>query len=372
MLALVSICSFSAVAQENGNRDENGKIVRGAYETNRAFDNWFVGAGAGVNGFFGKRIDMKLSGFDLDLNVGKWFTPSVGARVGYRGVKNAYADKYAKVSGNEKWNQHFMHADLLWNISNAISGYKETRIWDVIPYAQTGILRKTGGSGKAWAFGAGAGIINDFRICKHVDLFIDLSGIVTTNNDFGNKVGTRFAFLPSLSAGIVFNIGKSNFSRKTIVAPLPFTEADYEALKKANESLKNANKALADENEALKGRKPETVYVNVDNNVNPSSTFYFDMGKTSLSAREIAHLDYYIENVLKNSDKTFVITGSADKGTGSAKRNQFLSEKRAEFVKNYLVKNGISEDRLIVKAEGENNNRFSQPVLNRVAIIEQN
>ena len=30
--------SVNAFAQENANRDENGKIVRGAYETNRAFD----------------------------------------------------------------------------------------------------------------------------------------------------------------------------------------------------------------------------------------------------------------------------------------------------------------------------------------------
>ena len=31
--------SFSASAQENNNRDENGNIVRGSYETNRFGDN---------------------------------------------------------------------------------------------------------------------------------------------------------------------------------------------------------------------------------------------------------------------------------------------------------------------------------------------
>jgi hypothetical protein len=30
------------MAQEDGNRDENGKIVRGPYETNRFGDNWFI------------------------------------------------------------------------------------------------------------------------------------------------------------------------------------------------------------------------------------------------------------------------------------------------------------------------------------------
>ena len=38
VLAAASLLfSVSAFAQEDANRDENGKVVRGAYETNRAF-----------------------------------------------------------------------------------------------------------------------------------------------------------------------------------------------------------------------------------------------------------------------------------------------------------------------------------------------
>ena len=49
-LAIASLLfSANAFAQENNNRDENGKVVRGAYETNKAFDNTFIGIGAGVN-----------------------------------------------------------------------------------------------------------------------------------------------------------------------------------------------------------------------------------------------------------------------------------------------------------------------------------
>ena len=39
----------AAMAQENGNRDENGKIVRGPYLTNKFGDNWFIGVAGGVN-----------------------------------------------------------------------------------------------------------------------------------------------------------------------------------------------------------------------------------------------------------------------------------------------------------------------------------
>lgn len=369
-LAIASLCSFSAFAQENANRDENGKIVRGSYETNGAWDNWFVGVGAGVNGFVAKQVDFKFGGFALDINVGKWFTPSVGARIGYRGINNKYNYEFEKVGGAAKWNQHFLHADLMWNISNAFSGYKETRVWDVIPYIQGGILRNT--QPKSWNFGAGAGILNDFRLCKHVDLFVDLSAIVTRNRDFGNVSGTRFAFLPTATAGLIFNLGKTGFSRHSSITPVPvpFTVDQYNALKNRVAELEKENAALKNEIEALKNAAPDTVYVGSQSDVKSAATLYFDLGSTVLSSRELAHLDFYIDNVMKDSEQTFTVTGSADKGTGSAKRNQYLSEKRAEFVKNYLVKKGVDENKLVIKAEGDTNNRFDKPVLNRVVVIE--
>src|SRR5574344_2271994 len=69
--------SFSANAQENNNRDANGKIVRGAYETNGLWDNWFIGVGAGVNSVYNNG-DFGKYGIATDVNLGKWFTPSVG------------------------------------------------------------------------------------------------------------------------------------------------------------------------------------------------------------------------------------------------------------------------------------------------------
>ena len=53
VLATASLLfSFNAFAQENNNRDENGKIVRGAYETNRALDNTFITIAGGINSVF--------------------------------------------------------------------------------------------------------------------------------------------------------------------------------------------------------------------------------------------------------------------------------------------------------------------------------
>lgn len=373
-LALVSLLGANAFAQENANRDENGKVVRGPYETNGAGSNWFIGIGAGLNGYIARDVDFQLGAFALEANVGKWFTPTVGARIGYRGIKNKF--DYTSPRGvdySEKWNQDIIHADFLWNISNALSGYKETRTWDFIPYATAGLIHN--GTPRSWDFGAGFGLLNDIRLCNRVDLFIDLSAMVSRRNRINKEIlpnGHRYSVLPGVTAGLFFNLGKTGFSRHSSITPVPvpFTVDQYNALKNRVAELEKENAALKNEIAALKKVKPDTVYVGSQSEVKSAATLYFDCGSAVLSSRELAHLDFYIDNVMKDSKQTFTLTGSADKGTGTAKRNQYLSEKRAEFVKNYLVKKGVDENKLVIKAEGDTNNRFDKPVLNRVVVIE--
>ena len=83
------------------------------------------------------------------------------------------------------------------------------------------------------------------------------------------------------------------------------------------------------------------------------------------------NLGYMAEIIKKSPEKTFKVIGSADKSTGSAKRNQQLSEMRAEAVCNALVeKYGVNKKQLQVVANGSNNEPFDKPVLNRVTIVE--
>ncbi len=61
----------------------------------------------------------------------------------------------------------------------------------------------------------------------------------------------------------------------------------------------------------------------------------------------------------------------ADKATGSTKVNRRISEQRMQYVYDILVKKyGISPDRLVKKSEGDSNNRFDEPELNRIVIIQ--
>lgn len=389
---LACISTPNAGAQENANRDDNGKVVRGPYHTNGAWDNWFIGVGAGVNSTVGKGYQ-NFGGFGLatDVFVGKWFTPSVGARIGWKGATNKvnYTEGFGSITtSNGKYWSNAANADLLWNISNAFSGYKETRTWDVIPYARFSYLVANARDGKYvegntrgngsehysnQEYGAGFGIINDFRLGKLVDIFVDFSALAV-KNDFYGKTGatrSRVCWIPSATAGLVFNLQRNNFDRhhEPVVVPVPCTVDQYNSLKDRVDVLQNENASLKNEIEKLKNQPADTVVVG--ENILSPAIVYFGLDKATLTERELAHLDFYVNNVMsKVENHVFVLTGSADKETGNPKYNQDLSERRVNYIHNILVeKYNISKD-MIIKAEGDTNNKFKPYVLNRCVTIE--
>lgn len=373
VMAGVLVVSPAANAQENGNRDENGKVVRGAYETNKFGDNWFIGAGAGVNSWLGNGASPK-AGVAVDAFVGKWITPTVGVRMGWKGLKDGVSAKDGYTIADEKFNYNSVHADVLWNLSNLFSGYKETRTWNISVYPTFAYMN----AAKNKEFGAGIGMLNNFRLGNRVGLYLDLSAL-TTKVDFAGispRPKTLVGILPSATFGLTVNLGKTGFKRHSSVVPaivpVPFTEAQYNNLQDKVNALEKENKDLKAQIEELKNAKPDTVTVSKAGDLVSPATLYYEIGSTKLSEREEAHLDFYVKNILEQApDKVFVLTGSADKGTGTAARNQYLSEQRVNNVKKVLVeKYGIAEDHLIVKAEGATNNRFGSAVLNRVVTIE--
>lgn len=82
------------------------------------------------------------------------------------------------------------------------------------------------------------------------------------------------------------------------------------------------------------------------------SNIFFDFGKASLRTESIGELDK-IKKFLENAPSLKLqINGHTD-NVGNATYNKILSKRRAQSVKNYLIQNGIDEDRIFVMGFGQ-------------------
>lgn len=399
--SVMILAAVNVSAQENGNRDKDNKIVRGPYETNGFGGNWFIGIGGGINTFVDNGYDPRISP-NIDVNVGKWFTPSVGARVGYQGFGFSEWAPNPTVLGPElnvdkgmykrKQGFAYAHADVMWNISNAFSGYKETRFWDFVPYVHGGLLHGYGMDGKKFSkneFAAGVGLYNTMRLSNRVKLALDLRGTVV--NGRIHEAAGGITGLASATFGVIVNLGKTNWKRATQIPEgyRPYNIRKVERLTETASKLEKDNKALAQRNSAMAcandDLKKENCTLSKENgnlkkeisglrnktvSVTPGAVF-FKIGQTVLDERELFNLDFYVKTCIRqDSGKVFKITGYADNQTGSKKRNQQLSEQRVQYVYDILKnKYNIPAERLVVKAAGAAA-RFSSPELNRSVVLE--
>ena len=86
--------------------------------------------------------------------------------------------------------------------------------------------------------------------------------------------------------------------------------------------------------------------------VSTSATIYFDFDKYNLTSRSIQTLRGVISAMKDNSSITLVLEGHADE-RGTREYNLALGQRRAEIVSDYLVLNGIQNQRITVKSYGE-------------------
>ena len=395
LIAVTMTVSPGLNAQENGNRDLEGKIVRGPYETNRFGDNWFIGVGGGINVFLNEGYKVKI-GPSVDGNFGKWFTPAVGMRVGYQGFLSQVWSPQPGILGStlnedndsylQKIGYMYVHGDFLWNASDAIGGYKETRFWDLIPYLHAGYFRSYGVDDVDFydnEFAVGAGLLHQLRLARRLDLIIDMRATVVNGRVINNS---GVGILPSVTAGLSVDLGWPEFTRTSSIieaveiANLERTailETAIAALEVANAALENdniklekANKKLIKENNQLKSL-PVVEETDFFTGMTPA-TIFFNIGEATLGEKEMAHLDFIARNLIAKADQDtnilITVMGSADGNTGTARRNMHLSEARGKYVFDILTtKYNISPERLTIKTEVVK--KAAKPELSRSVVI---
>lgn len=393
---MVACLMATAMFAQESNRDANGKIQFGPYETNSFFSNWFVEVGGGVNvpvdavsNIFRKdaKAEADFGGLALYGNVGKWFDPCFGARIGWQGLTSGrlsfpneagefipnHVENFVWWPNDDNLAFHYIHGDFMVNASNLFAGYKERRAIDIVPYVTTGVVFNKNAS----SFALGGGVQFPIRVSNTVSIVPQVQALGLNDKIFG---GQNIVLQTTATVGVRINLGKKNWTRVAttggewaarVAEAVAAKELADKALKsqkanldKANEDiarLTNENAKLAAENERLKNVEPAKV--NFD-----TATFYFEIGKAVLSPEQLAQLDYFAENVIKNSGKVkFCIAGATDTATGTAKRNAELRKARAEYVCDYLANKlggiSIEESEDVLEDIGET------PELSRAVVI---
>ena len=430
---------------EGVNRDENGNVVRGAYLTNEWFDNWYIGGSAGITAATSRINDAVITP-QFDITLLKWFTPSVGARLGYQGFTgkeyltigyNPWQINHSPLpfdselghNGTLSYGSAYVHGDLLWNITNALGGYKRDRFMNVSIYANAGYYRMYDNTeGQGWKsanhdneFAFGAGLYNTFRLTDRLVATLDFRHFSTASR-YKTYEGVRTHHWTA-TAGLAYNIYRTYWNRaQKIISDNDASMAQAAAAMKALEQATAENDALAkkvaqkeaeiaakdaeikDRDDAIQsmsklvaggagagtgtgtgaGHTPDRTKLDDSKNVielpyedlveraNAADLvvyYYINVDKVNFS--ELRHLDTYIQSTLKaDPDHVFYLTGSADKGTGTMERNTYLCRSRAYGVRDILIKDyGVKPENIVIKATVVSDKHLDG-ALDRCVIIE--
>ena len=151
----------------------------------------------------------------IDVAVGKWFTPVVGARLMYSGLSAKGATRWGlahstgeQVDGwgtgmyHSKFNFYSFQADALFNLCNAFKGYDEERLYNCSPYVGIGVIH-TSDVPKETSVTGHFGILNTFRLNSALDFNVDLRSTFL-NDDFDGEPGGRGEGMLSATIGFTY------------------------------------------------------------------------------------------------------------------------------------------------------------------------
>ena len=189
------------------------------------------------------------------------------------------------------------------------------------------------------------GLQNNFRLCEHVDFFIDLQYTMIDFKDLSHDA--------AVYAGFNFNLGKTTWDCPvTAVCPTwKYTDAEGDALVA---KLNAADRKISDLQQQLDACLKRPAAVEKVQDCEGLATVYYPINQYGLSSREKTILKSVASVMQENPNKKYVLTGWADNYTGTEEVNARLRQQRVDGVYNYLVQCGVDGGQLQTTTDNAN------------------
>lgn len=371
---------------------------------------WYLSGAFGYQYTIGETTDASaLSYMNAQIAVGYNFTPVWGLRLAINGWQSRAAyvptpDLEEKGAPSKQWKWYYVapSLDVTMDLVNLIGGYKYDRIVSAGPLAGVGaniffhnneatqarqdLNDAIPGLGNAIMPGNDSyntywegckasplgkvGVFIDFRITDKFRL-----GVEGSANFLMDKYNSKYAHNPDwyLNALVTarYNFGGTYNEKKVKKDELlpckqqPDTVVQLDTVYVEKEVVDTLAIITAAQNSGN-----GTAYLAMRDSLR--TEIFFPISSNKVSVREAVKLRHILDFMNKYPNSKVLVTGYADKGTGTAKYNQMISEKRAQVVKEYLISQGIAEDRITVKGLGDTvqpyDKKGDSPELNRVSI----
>ena len=305
----------------------------------------------------------------VQLSLGRQFSPAWGVRLSAVGwdARNALA---WPDGGYYSWNYIQGTADVTLSLPGLFSGFNWDRCWDVYALLGGGVAVGWNnddvkgldahylGFDKQWdgtrAFLAARGGLGvSYRVHDYISLLLE-GNISMLPDHFNSKVGKHRCsrdWQMNIMAGVQIALGKPIKKIARPVPPPPPPVIEPEPVKVPEPEPV----AMAD-TEPMP--VPEPMVVDV----------YYAINSVTITEPQRVKLDSLVTYLKLNPETKVVITGYADRQTGTAAYNLQISRRRADAVYRYLKQKGLGDDRMQVSAMGDKEQPRPTMLENRVVI----
>lgn len=365
MLVLMSV-SLTAPAQD---QQQERRLVSEAYD--EFAPHWFLQLQAGAAHSFGETKFRNTISPAAQIAAGYKFNKLFGLRLAVNGWQGK--NEYKSVNLKYKWNYVQPNLDVMLDLSNLIAGWKADRLFNAYAFVGAGMPVGFGnddavnaaasmsdiGFEKLWDgtkvfWAARGGLGADFRLSRRVAIGLEVNANMISDK-FNSKKGKhdnpdwQFNGL----VGVKIALGKTRKHHDAVYeyvkpAPQPKPEVKPQPQPEVKPQPQPSQEV----------RKVEPMNVNV----------FFSIGKSAIRQSFLPKLDQLVTYLKENPETKVQLTGYADKNTGTKQINSRLSKERANAVKAYLVKKGISADRIATGYKGDTEQPFKTAAENRVTI----